>query len=214
MDSRKQKRIQYNQSCILDAAKALFQEYGVAGTTVDDIAYAADCSKATIYVYFKNKDDIYYHIVYERMNSLCESVRRCFSDTMDYEKAYYSLCDILAQFEKEYPMYFEFVTGNTSIAPEIIEELPILKSIFDSGEELNKIVCAFLGMAKRNKFIRADINPFQATFVMWSSICGWILFCSGKQNYMNSSLSLPREALLRKGFSMILKMVRNENYQE
>lgn len=211
MESKKQRRIQYNQSCILEAARELFQEKGAAGTTVDEIASAADCSKATVYVYFKNKDDIYYHIVLECMNELCEYIKRCFSDTKDYERAYYSLCDILAQFELKYPMYFEFVTGNISFEPEEIEELPVLQSIFDVGEELNKIVCAFLGMAKRNGFIRANVNPFQATFVLWSSICGWILFCSGKQNYMNNSLSLPREALLRKGFSMILQMVLNDN---
>ena len=210
MESKKQRRIQYNRSCILDAAKELFQKNGAVGTTVDEIAFAAECSKATVYVYFKNKDDIYYNIVLECMNELCERVKRCFSDTNDYEKAYYSLCDILARFENKYTEYFEFVTGNISFEPEEIEELPVLQAIFDVGEELNKIVCAFLGMAKRNGFIRANVNPFQATFVLWSSICGWILFCSGKQNYMNNSLSLPREALLRKGFSMILQMVRND----
>lgn len=207
MDFKKQRRIQYNQSCILDAAKELFWENGVSGTTVDEIALRADCSKATIYVYFRNKDDIYYHIVLEYMTDLCERVKRCFSDTRDYEKAYYSLCDMLVQSEREYPMYFEFVTGNFSFEPEEIEELPVMQEIIDAGEELNKIVCAFLGMAKRSGFIRSNINPLQATFVMWSSICGWILFCANKQAHLESSLSLPRDTLLRKGFSMILRMV-------
>lgn len=54
----KKKRIAYNQANILDAAKELFQVNGVLRTTVDEIARTADCSKATIYVYFQNKDDI------------------------------------------------------------------------------------------------------------------------------------------------------------
>ena len=211
MDSKKQRRIQYNRNCILDAAKELFQENGVFGTTVDDIALAADCSKATIYVYFKNKDDIYYHIVLEHMTALCESVKQCFSDTEDFEKAYYSMCSTLAKFEREYPMYFEFVLGNVSLETEQMKELPVLKAIYDISEELNTIVCAFLGMAKRNGFVRANVNPFQATFVLWSSICGWISFCSNRHDYLKNSLSLPSDVLLRKGFAMILRMVLNED---
>lgn len=210
MESKKKRRIEYNKKCILDAAKELFKEYGVSKTTVDDIAYEADCSKATIYVYFKNKDDIYYHIVYEYLAKLCERVKQCFSDTEDHEKAYYSLCNVLVQFERKYPMYFEFVLGSISIEPEKMAELPVLRSVFEIGEELNKIVCAFLGMAKRSGFVREDINPLQATFVMWSSICGWITFCSNKQFYIKNSLSMQRDILLKNGFSMILQMVRNE----
>lgn len=209
MKTKKSKLIEYNQGCILNAAKELFQKNGVLKTTVDEIALAADCSKATIYVYFKNKDDIYYNIVFEYMTMLRDNMKLCFSDTEDYENAYFSLCNILVQFEKEYPMYFEFVLGNISVDAKKMEELPILKSIFDVGEQLNEIVCAFLERAKKSGFIRADIDPLQTTFVMWSSICGWISLCSNKQTYLQNNLAMPHEDLLKKGFSMILQMITN-----
>lgn len=209
MKTKKNKLIEYNQSCILNAAKELFRKNGVIKTTVDEIALAADCSKATIYVYFKNKDDIYYHIVYEYMTILRDNMKLCFSNTEDYENAYFSLCNILVQFEKEYTMYFEFVLGNISVDTKKMEELPILKSIFDVGEQLNEIVCAFLDRAKKSGFIRVDIDPLQTTFVMWSSICGWISLCSNKQAYLENSLAIPHEDLLKKGFTMILQMITN-----
>lgn len=208
MRTKKEKLIEYNKSYIINAAKELFHKKGILKTTVDEIALAADCSKATIYVYFKNKDDIYYHIVFEYMTMLYYNVNACFSDTDDYENAYFSLCDILVKFEKEYPMYFDFVLGNISVEPQKMEELPILKSIFNVGEELNKIVFAFLEMARISGFIRENINPLQTTFVMWSSICGWISLCSNKQNYLENSLEMPQEDLLKEGFSMILQMIK------
>ena len=58
MRQKKQKLIEYNKNNIVEAARILFQKNGIVQTTVDDIAREADCSKATIYVYFKNKDDI------------------------------------------------------------------------------------------------------------------------------------------------------------
>lgn len=207
MKAKKKKLIEYNQSCILNAAKELFQKNGIVKTTVDDIAFLADCSKATIYVYFKNKDDIYYHIVFEYMAMLRDNIKLCFSDTEDYENAYFSLCNILAQFENEYPMYCEFVLGNINVDAKKMEKLPILKSIFDIGEEINGVVCDFLERAKKSSFIRADIDSLQTTFVMWSSICGWISLCSNKQTYLENSLAVSHEDLLKIGFSMILQMV-------
>ena len=53
MRQKKQKLIEYNKINIVEAARILFQKNGIVQTTVDDIAREADCSKATIYVYFK-----------------------------------------------------------------------------------------------------------------------------------------------------------------
>ena len=44
---------------ILDAAKRLFHSKGFTAATVEDIAQEAELSPAAIYLYFKNKDDLY-----------------------------------------------------------------------------------------------------------------------------------------------------------
>ena len=204
----RKKMIEYNQSTILHAAKELFQTKGILGTTVDEIARTADCSKATIYVYFKNKDDIYYHIVLEYMIILRDSIHTCFANAVDYEAAYFSLCNTLVRFAEDYPMYFECILGNISVEPDKMAELPVLKAIFDIGEEINGIVCTFLERAKADGFVSSDIYPLQATFVMWSGICGWISLCSNKQSYFEKSLQMSQEDMLHSGFSMILRSIK------
>ena len=44
---------------ILDAAKRLFYEKGFSAATIEDIAQEAELSPAAIYLYFKNKHDLY-----------------------------------------------------------------------------------------------------------------------------------------------------------
>jgi len=44
---------------IMTAAKTIFSKKGYFGSTIDEIAKVAGISKGTIYLYFKNKDDLY-----------------------------------------------------------------------------------------------------------------------------------------------------------
>jgi AcrR family transcriptional regulator len=43
---------------LLDAAEACFQRYGVVKTTVEDVAATAKVSRATVYRYFANREDL------------------------------------------------------------------------------------------------------------------------------------------------------------
>ena len=65
MPQKKPKLVEYNRKNILDEARKLFLAGGVEKTSMDEIASAAECSKATIYAYFKSKEEIYYSIVLE-----------------------------------------------------------------------------------------------------------------------------------------------------
>lgn len=209
MRSKKQKLIEFNKANILGAARRLYAANGTARTTVDEIAKEADCSKATIYVYFQNKEDIYYHIVLEYMIALRDSAVQCFSSSRDYEKAYFALCNTLVRLQREQPMYFECILGKISVEQEKMNELPVLKSIFDIGEEINRIVCGFLQRAQQDGFVKSELDPLQTTFVMWSAIGGLISINSNKTNYLESRLKISQEEFLENGFTMLLCMIRN-----
>jgi len=85
--------IQFNRDIILAAARKLFQHNGISRTSMDDIAKEADCSKSTIYVYFKNKDEIINYIVYEHMVLLRDTLQKCTADHKDIEGSYYAICN-------------------------------------------------------------------------------------------------------------------------
>lgn len=58
----------------MSAASALFMERGIAGTSMDDIAKAAGYSKATLYVYFENKEEIVGILVLNSMKKLYDYI--------------------------------------------------------------------------------------------------------------------------------------------
>jgi AcrR family transcriptional regulator len=63
------------RAAIHDAGMRLFSEHGFAGTTVDQIAEAADVSRATVFHYFPTKEDIVFGDAPLAVDALAEALR-------------------------------------------------------------------------------------------------------------------------------------------
>ena len=51
-------RVEAKESSILDAAERIFAQAGFDGAKVSDIARAASVAEGTVYLYYKNKQDL------------------------------------------------------------------------------------------------------------------------------------------------------------
>jgi TetR/AcrR family fatty acid metabolism transcriptional regulator len=60
----------FRRGQILAAARKVFARHGLDGATVEHIARAARVAKGTIYLYFKSKDEILKHALYEDLDAL------------------------------------------------------------------------------------------------------------------------------------------------
>jgi TetR/AcrR family transcriptional regulator len=56
------------ETTIARAAKEVFAERGYQRATLEEIAQRAGMAKATIYLYYRNKDDLFLHVVEELVN--------------------------------------------------------------------------------------------------------------------------------------------------
>jgi AcrR family transcriptional regulator len=68
-----QRRMQTRQQ-LLDAAERVFSELGYTSASILDITEAADVSKRTFYLHFKDKDDLIKHLAYRRFEEVRLSV--------------------------------------------------------------------------------------------------------------------------------------------
>ena len=90
MTSRKQEKFEM----ILDAAEKVIAENGFHGSQVARIAKEAGVADGTIYLYFKNKEDILISLFQNRLGSLVESFKNNISEEDSAEEALYKICDI------------------------------------------------------------------------------------------------------------------------
>lgn len=72
--SRKEAERQARKKLILDSALDVFKSKGLEGATMDEIALEADFGKATLYYYFKSKEEIFNTILVNGWTTLLNSI--------------------------------------------------------------------------------------------------------------------------------------------
>lgn len=68
---------------ILEAALTIFSEYGYRGAGIRMIAAAAKISVGGVYLYFKNKEELYFTLIQERFDDLFTKLKEITKDTGD-----------------------------------------------------------------------------------------------------------------------------------
>lgn len=55
---------------IADAARELFTDFGYKSVSMEQIAQKSNIAKGTVYLYFKDKDDLFFHLVKEQLGEI------------------------------------------------------------------------------------------------------------------------------------------------
>jgi AcrR family transcriptional regulator len=81
---------------IREAARGLFQKWGLQKTTMEDIAKAAEKGKSTLYYYFKSKEEIFAEIAGEEFDAIFEKAQAAMKreNTAEGRLRAYLLCTI------------------------------------------------------------------------------------------------------------------------
>ncbi|MFC1619891.1 TetR/AcrR family transcriptional regulator [Candidatus Neomarinimicrobiota bacterium] len=76
IEERRSKEKESRRNAILAAAEKRFAKEGFHVTTLDEVAADVDISKATIYLYFKNKEELFFSILEEKFDQYIQSISK------------------------------------------------------------------------------------------------------------------------------------------
>ena len=159
MGRRKKEPRSVHRENIVSAASVLFMERGIAATSMDDIAKAAGYSKATLYVYFENKEEIISILVLESMKKLHHYISSALIKQESTKARYDFICRGLVQYQEEFPFYFKMILDKINIDFAKNNYLPEEMETYQVGEEINEEIKKFLisgiekGDLNRNSFL-------------------------------------------------------------
>lgn len=207
MGRRKQEAPAAHRQRIASAAQILFTEQGIPSVTMDDIAKAAGYSKATLYVYFKNKDEIISLLVLESMQKLYDAILSALQGHTDTRKRYDAICHGLLQYQRAYPFYFQLVQEKINIDFTHTDFFPEEKDTYLIGEKINEALFRFLQEGMDCGALQADLAPRPTIFILWGTLAGLIQLSANKAAYIQQEMALPQDDFLEQGFAMLYRSI-------
>ena len=214
MGRRKKEPRSVHRENIATAASCLFMKNGFSATTMNDIAAEAGYSKATLYVYFKNKEEIIGFLVLSSMKKLCSCITNALQNENSTRKCYDTICNGLVKYEKEFPYYFRIVLEKIKIDFESTEYLPEEKETYEVGESIREMMINFLksGIEKGDLKDNLEIEP--TFFSFWGMLAGVIQLASSKEKYIESTMGLTKEQFLQYSFDMLYSSIAKSNNEQ
>ncbi len=207
MGRRKKEPRSVHRENIASAASVLFMEKGIAETSMDDIAKAAGYSKATLYVYFENKEEIVGILVLGSMKKLYDYIASALAQQESTKSRYELICRGLVRYQEEFPFYFDMALSKINIDFENRDYLPEEKETYRVGEEINEKLRDFLTAGMENGELRDDLEIMPAIFNFWGMFSGMIQLVANKEAYIEKAMGLSKGQFLDYGFSMLYRSI-------
>lgn len=102
---------------ILKVSEKLISKKGYSKTTIDEITKKAGIGKGTFYLYFKDKDDLFFSIVKEEFENLMVRIRE------EVE----GINDFFERLKKGIEIYLEYHEKNYAFFKILLQEKPFIK---------------------------------------------------------------------------------------
>jgi TetR/AcrR family transcriptional regulator len=162
----KEQEKEQRRNYILDAAEKLFFSRGYDNVSMDDIANEVELNKATLYLYFKNKESLFFTVVLRGIKILNAMIEEETKNCRTGIEILDTVGKMYFEFVTKYPdynqTYLYFRSGRFDI--ENNEDMnEVAKEILKLRQDTFEITCNAIKSGIDEGLIRRDIDPVEVT---------------------------------------------------
>lgn len=206
MDKKEELEL-FHRARILTASRELFGEKDKDLVTMDDIAHAADYSKATLYVYFKNKDEIYNIILLDSMRHLYKQLVQVIDNEKSAMHQYVAACLVLSKYYEENPHYYKSILEIMTRDQELQNRTVSLDRLYQVSEDMYTALGAIFQNGILDNSFRADTPELSSSLIYFAALSGIIELVNNKHIYIRRRTGMSKDEFLKFGFRMMLRSV-------
>jgi AcrR family transcriptional regulator len=203
IQERKEREKERRRQQIMVAAKRVFSEKGFNKATMEDIAQEAELSPGTLYLYFKNKEELYASLSLRILQYLLLRVEHVIAmKKAGPEEKLKALMEAMYDVYEFDPLIiinmFHLQSSETlkNLTPQLLSEIKEL-----SGKSMQSIAQIFRDGVAQGVFV--DRHPVALTDVFWALFSGVILWLTSKKlineekDYLKETLAVAFEVFHR-----------------
>jgi AcrR family transcriptional regulator len=189
---RREEEKERRRAEILDAAETLYAKKGWEAVTVDEVARSARLSRALVYVYFKDKEDLLFAIGERAMRLLRERFEAAASGPGSGLQHVAQIGRAYTGYALEFPHFFDFCSRFQS-HPMGADASANESACHRAGDQVIETVVAALQRGMGDGSIRTDIgDALLLAFTLWAFTHGITQLIMAKaQDLARRGVSVP-----------------------
>lgn len=195
IQERRAREREARRKSVLDAARALVRERGFGATTTKQIAAACELSEATMFFYFKTKDEIFTCLLLEGIEFMADGLDTIASGSGKPTQKLVRLWQFFFEVRREHPEHFQvFATlanphSMAQVSDDVRSELARR-----SGDNLRRVAALLEACDVREPRLAADL--------VWAAFMGLMVLRDSRVNL--GTKPYPNDAALKAAFEMLL----------
>ncbi len=202
IQERKEREKERRRQQIIVAAKRVFSEKGFNKATMEDIAHEAELSPGTLYLYFKNKEELYASLSLRILQYLHIRVEHVNKEDLAPEQKMDALVEAMYDVYAFDPLIlinmFHLQSSETlkNLSPKLMSEIEEL-----SRKSIGAIALIFEQGIDSGIFL--DRHPVALADIFWALFSGVILWTTSKKifnkekDYLKDTLKIAFEVFSR-----------------
>jgi AcrR family transcriptional regulator len=194
---------------IVDMAEAVFFKHGYDGATLPAIAEAAGYNKRTLYLYFKDKEDIFLAVVLRGLEGLHGALKQSLETTAPNGSRLREMAAAFFDFAMENPEYLDLImtyeshyfiyhNRTASVAPDSHRE-----RCQQASEDMARLVTAAIDAAIAGGRVKSSLTARQLMLILWGQIVGVMKILRMREPNFEAAFGIDRRALFDQFVGMV-----------
>jgi len=200
---RKEREKEQRRQEIISAAEKVFFKKGVDNATMDDVAEQAELSKATLYLYFSSKDEIYSAIFSKSQEALFKMIEKATAGVTDTREKIAAFLSSFISFQKKNPDYFEAFFYFLTRDIEVNEVNCYVKQRRESGQEFLNNWVNLVQKGKEEGVIRENLNEIPVALILWMQLVGFLKIYPKLKKHMQEDFDVTEDGILKDYFELV-----------
>lgn len=203
MDKNERKLLEKDQrrNRIIDHAQKIFFEKGYESATVDDIAVAAGYSLRTIYMYFRDREELFLSVVLRGQKIFFEMLKSAGREGGGDQVSVFQLGRAFYEFSINHPEFFSFLmiyeskihVYHGSIDIEVTDD--IRARCRNISNQYGELVIAAIDCDLKAGRIKSRLKPKQLMLILWGQIFGIMQIILMRKKMFRDAYGITHEEL-------------------
>jgi AcrR family transcriptional regulator len=214
--ARREEEKELRRRAILDAARRVVGRDGVEKATMGRVAREARLSRALLYFYFRDQDDLWWALVSEGLSRLGDYFREAARRADDGLDALERIGWAYVRLSREHPVEWELLAhkevqdlaaedGQTEEAPH--DELRDHRAACERlGSGIHQLMAEQVARGVEDGSVRADVgDPLTTALALWGATHGLLQIARMKESMLAGGYGISPDDYLEHGIRMLTR---------